>query len=260
MRTLRLIVRYVRHNLMSQMAYRGAFFLQVLGMALNDMMLLIFWALLFRQFPTLNGWTLQGIITLYAVVATGFGVAAVIFGNSSRISRTITTGDLDYYLALPADPLVHLLVSRMVLSGLGDALFGVILFIIFVPGWLWKLPLFVLTSALTAILFVSFAVITGSLAFWLGQSEYLAMQLRNAMLSFSLYPVDIFPDAIRMLLYTLIPAALVGSVPATLLMAFDVRQLLLLVAATAAMALLARVVFHRGLRRYESGNLVTVRG
>jgi ABC-2 type transport system permease protein len=259
-KSLRLLLIYVRHNLMSQMAYRTSFVLQVFGMMLNNTMLLVFWALLFRRFPTLNGWTFEGIILIYCVAAAGFGVAVVVFGNLGQIARAITTGDLDYYLALPADPLMHLLVSRMVLPGLGDALFGVMLFIVFVPQWWIKLPLFLLMTGLCAIIFAAFAVLAGSLAFWLGQSEYLAMQLRNALLSFSLYPVDIFPGGIRLLLYTLIPAALVGSMPATLLMDFNARTLLYLVAGTAVLALAARAVFYRGLRRYESGNLVTTRG
>jgi ABC-2 type transport system permease protein len=113
---------------------------------------------------------------------------------------------------------------------------------------------------LIAVIFVAFAVLTGSLAFWLGQSEYLAMQLRNALLSFSLYPVDIFPDFVRLVLYTLIPAALVGSLPASLLMDFDATRLAVLATVAVAAALLAHGVFHRGLRRYESGNLVTTKG
>jgi ABC-2 type transport system permease protein len=72
--------------------------------------------------------------------------------------------------------------------------------------------------------------------------------------------VEIFPGVVRILLYTLIPAAFVGSVPAGLLSEFDWGQMALLVAFTAGIALAARWVFFRGLRRYESGNLVTVRG
>jgi ABC-2 type transport system permease protein len=65
---------------------------------------------------------------------------------------------------------------------------------------------------------------------------------------------------VRVLLYTLIPAAFVGSVPARLLSDFHWEQMAMLVAFTAGLALAARGVFYWGLRRYESGNLVTVRG
>ena len=50
------------------------------------------------------------------------------------------------------------------------------------------------------------------------------------------------------------------SLPAALLTEFDWGRLAVLIAAAAGMTLLARVVFLWGLRRYESGNLVIVRG
>lgn len=260
MKSLRLLIDYLRHNLMSGLAYRGAFFLQVFGMMLNNFMLLFFWSVLFDRFSALNGWDLQGIITIYAIVALGYGLSVVVCGNGGRLSRIITSGDLDYYLALPADPLVHVLVSRMVLPGLGDVLFGLVLYLLFVPQSLVKLPLLLLLGLLTALIFVAFNVIVGSLAFWLGQSENLAMQLRNAVLTFSLYPVDIFPGLVRLFLYTLLPAAFIGSIPASLLAEFDMKQLLLLTVFSVGLWWVARQIFRWGLRGYESGNLVTTRG
>jgi len=256
----RLIVHYVRHNFMAALAYRGAFAMQVLGMMLNNVMLLFFWTLLFQRFPLLNGWDLTGVVTIYAIAASGFGLSVVVFGNASWVAALIAGGDLDYYLVLPADPLLHLLVSRMTLPGWGDIFFGLLLYVIAIPtGW-QRLPLFILLTVLVAFFFASVGVLTGSLAFWLGQAQELAMQLRNATLSFALYPIDFFPAGVRGVLYTLIPSAFVGSVPARLLLDFDVRWLALLSLVTVGICLLARWVFYRGLRRYASGNLVTTRG
>lgn len=260
MKTLKLVTGYLRHNLMSAMAYRGAFALQVFGMLLNDVMLLFFWAILFSHFPALQGWTLRDVVTLYAIVAFGFGLATIVCGNSGRVAHVIASGDLDYYLALPADPLVHLLVSRTSLSAWGDALFGLVVYLVAAPERWTTLPLFLLLGALSALIFVAFSVIAGALAFWIGQSQNLAMQLQNAMLTFGLYPVDIFPGLVRVLLYTLIPAAFVGSVPALLLAEFDWGRLAELLVVTTVLLLIARGVFYLGLRRYESGNLVATRG
>jgi len=260
MKTLRLISGYLRHNLMAAMAYRGAFTLQVFGMLLNDVMLLFFWVILFSHFPALQGWTLRDVVTLYAIVAFGFGLATVVCGNSGRVAHVIASGDLDYYLALPADPLVHLLVSRTSLPSWGDALFGLVVYLVAAPERWATLPLFLLLGVFSALIFVAFSVIAGALAFWIGQSQNLAMQLQNAMLTFGLYPVDIFPGLVRVLLYTLIPAAFVGSVPALLLADFDWGRLAGLFLVTGALLLVARGVFALGLRRYESGNLVTTRG
>lgn len=260
MKTTRLVMGYLRHNLMSAMAYRGAFVLQVVGMLLNNVMLLFFWWVLFNRLPTLQGWDLAGVMTLYGIVAFGFGAATVVCGNAFLVARVITRGDLDYYLALPADPLVHLLVSRMSLSAWGDLIFGLAIFLVAAPGRWESLPLFLLLGLITGLILVAFSVLVGSLAFWVGNADNLAMQAINALITFGLYPVDIFPGVVRMLLYTLIPAAFIGSVPAALLADFNWGRLATLVAFTAGIMLAARWVFQRGLRRYESGNIVMVRG
>ena len=257
---LRLISGYLRHNLMSAMAYRGPFLLQVLGMLLNDAMLLFFWWILFSRLPSLRGWDLPRVMTLYGVVAFGFGAATIVCGNAFSVARIIVRGDLDFYLTLPADPLTHLLVSRMSLPAWGDMLFGLLVFLIAAPGQWKQLPLFLLLGLLAGLIFVSFSVLVGSLAFWVGNADNLAAQAINAIVTFGLYPAEIFPGTVQLLLYTLIPAAFVGSLPAQLLDNFDWRKLALMLAFTVAITLAARLVFRLGLRRYESGNLVTVRG
>ena len=260
MKTARLVLDYLRHNLMSSMAYRGAFFLQVFGMVLNNTMLLFFWWVLFSQLPTLRGWDLTQIMILFGILAFGFGVANVVCGNAFQVARSIVRGDLDYYLALPADPLVHLLVSRMSISAWGDMAFGLVIYLVASPDRWRTLPLFLLLGLLAGLIIVAFGVLVGSLAFWVGNADNLASQAINALITFGLYPVEIFPSPVQWLLYTIIPAAFVGSMPAGLLHDFSWARLAAMVAFTAVLVLAARLVFEWGLRRYESGNLVVVRG
>ncbi len=259
MHNLKLVAAYLKHNFMTAMAYRGAFFLQVAGMMLNDLMLLFFWVVLFSRMPMLNGWDLQGILLIYSIAAFGFGLGTGISDNAMRVAPIIANGDLDYYLALPADPLLHLLISRISLPGWGDALFGLFLFLASDSQHWTQLPLFLLLGTLSAVIFISFNIIMGSLAFWLGQAESLASQLNNALLAFSLYPAEIFPGLIRVLLYTFLPAALIGTFPATLLLEFSWIKLGELILFAVGVGLAARTVFRKGLQRYESGNQITAR-
>ncbi len=257
---LSLLAGYVRHNLMSAMEYRGAFVLQVFGMALNNTIFLFFWWVLFERLPDIQGWTLPMVATVFGLVAVAFGLANVLFGNCLRIASTVVSGDLDYYLALPADPLLHLLVSRTQVSSWGDMISGFGIFLFLVPGSLAKLPLFCCYSLIGMLVFIGFAVIVGSLAFFLDQSQDIVVYLYNALISFSLYPIDIFPRVVRLLLYTVVPAAVIGALPARLL--FDFRWDLLgaMVGFAVGVLILGRALFFAGLRRYESGNRVTVRG
>jgi ABC-2 type transport system permease protein len=245
---------------MAAMEYRAAFLLQAFGMALNNVIFLFFWWVLFTRLPSIRGWTMPMITTILGLVFLAFGLANVIFGNCMRIASIVVTGDLDYYLALPADPLIHVIVSRSHLSAWGDAISGLGIFLFLVPGSLAKLPLFVLYATLGALIFVGFAIIVGSLAFFVDQSQDISGYLFNAIISFSLYPIDIFPQVIRLLLYVLVPAAMVGTLPVRLLFDFRWPKLLALVGFTVLILFVARGLFTLGLRRYESGNRVTVRG
>ena len=258
-KAIALTLNYLKFNLMSAMEYRGAFLLQMFGMVLNDLALLFFWGVFYTQFPALNGWALSDVLTLYALVAADFALSNILFGNGFNLARIIATGGLDYYLALPASPLLHVLVSHMEVPAWGDLLFGVGLFAVLwganPAAWL----LFVVSTALGAAVMVSFAVAVGSLAFYLGNAEALAMQGVNALISFGMYPIDLFPSAVRIVLYSLIPAAFLSSIPANLVRSFDWPSLLSYAAGVLVILLAARWVFYHGLRQYESGNLVTAR-
>jgi ABC-2 type transport system permease protein len=260
MHHLRLVFAYVRHNLMSAMAYRGAFLLQIGGMILNNAMFLFFWWILFSRIPVIRGWNLSQVLLLFAVVATGFGIANTVFGNAIRLARIIATGQLDYYLSLPVDPLLHVLVSRMSLSAWGDIVFGVGLFLLASGFDMAGLPVFLLLGLAAALVYVAFAVLVGSLAFWIGNAEHLANQVLISLITLAIYPIDVFPSAIRFLLYTLIPSAFVGAVPVAILTGFTWSGLFTLVIVVPLMVVGARLVFKLGLRRYGSGNLIIIRG
>ncbi len=106
------------------------------------------------------------------------------------------------------------------------------------------------------IIFLSVLVIAHSTAFWLGNANLLAAQATNAMITFALYPITLFDGTAKFLLFTILPAALVGAVPAEFVRSFSWSVLGQLVVATLVFLGLAIVIFHRGLRRYESGSAI----
>ena len=61
-----------------------------------------------------------------------------------------------------------------------------------------------------------------------------------------------------MTLYTVIPAAFVATVPAQLIIRFDVRRAAILGGVGATFAVTALTVFNAGLRRYASGSVWTL--
>jgi len=78
---LKLAGAYVRFNFRAQLEYRGAFFSQVASMFLNDGVWVLFWILFFKRFPVIHGWQVTDVISLWAILTAGFGLA---FGLTGR--------------------------------------------------------------------------------------------------------------------------------------------------------------------------------
>ncbi len=108
----------------------------------------------------------------------------------------------------------------------------------------------------SATLLTAFLVLTGALAFFIGRSESGELGF-HSMLLLGAYPVDLFAGAIRVMLFTVVPAALIAAVPAGLIGEFDAGRALALVVTAAIFALAATVTFTLGLRRYTSGSVWT---
>ena len=257
-RTIKFVFQYFSANLQSAMEYRGAFLSQIVFMFINNLMLLFFWWVLFTKIESLNGWGFQHILLLYAAASGAFACQALLFGGSFSLSRTIAEGRLDFYLALPKPVLLHVLISRSSASAWGDLAFALTIFILTSSPSLGMTLVFLILIFAGGVVMTSFAVLAHSLSFWLGHSERLAGQLTEALLSFSLYPEGIFSAATRFVLYTLIPAGFVSYLPVRILQEFTLFHVSLLLIFALGLTVLARYVFYRGLKRYESGNLVVI--
>lgn len=248
--------QYFGANLQSAMEYRGAFISQVVFMFINNVMLLFFWWVLFSKIDSLNGWSFSHILLLYAFVSGSYAAQALLFGGSFTISTAIADGRLDFYLTTPKPILLHLVISRSSAPAWGDALFALLIYALAAKPSLVGMVVFVILCFGGGLVMTSFAVITHSLSFWLGHSANLAGQLYEALLSLSMYPEGIFNLSTRVVLYTLIPAGFVSYLPVKIVQGANLGMVALLMSFILAITALARLVFYRGLRRYESGNLV----
>jgi ABC-2 type transport system permease protein len=247
--TLRNAVAEARSN-------RAALVSQVSIMVLNDIVWVVFWVLFFRRVGSVRGWDGDRILLLLAVLTSAGGIALGILANARRVGTLAVDGHLDSVLALPVPPLAHLLVRRIEAVNVGDLVFGVLLFLTLGRPTLARTAVFVGAVAAVAVLLTGFLVLTGSLAFFIGRNEGGELGFQ-AMILLGAYPVDIFAGAIKVLLYTVVPAAFVSSVPARLIEDFDVVDALWLAGVAGTFALAGWTAFTLGLRRYTSGSVWT---
>lgn len=254
MSNLKFLLAVWKANLQSAMEYRAAFLSQVIGMMLNNFMYFAIWIIFFQRFEEVNGWGINDMWVTFGVLASSFGLVSLLFGNAFNLSEIIMKGRLDYYLSMPRPVLLHAVASRMIGSGMGDFTYGFVSY--FLSGSFgWDgLGRFLIATILAAVVFASFLILIQSLAFWFGLMSNFTNLMVNAIITFGIYPATLFDTTAKFILFTIIPAAFMGSVPAEFIHSFTWSTLGILLLGAAVFLFLAVTLFRRGLSRYESGS------
>lgn len=255
-KSLKLMLYYFKFNLSSVMEYRISFLVQSFGMMLNNSAFIFFWWILFSNVNSIGGYGFKDEMMLWAISSASFGICFVMFGNVTQITKMILNGELDTYLLQPKDPLSNIICSKTTVSAWGDTIYGIVMFFILkgfdIRGFLFFM-LFCITGAL---IFAAVLVTFHSLSFYAGSMEGFAQLIIEFLISFSIYPEGIFRGWIKFLLYTVIPAVFIVHIPSRIIKQFSISMLLEVLGAALIWIVLAYAMFYRGLKKYESGNLI----
>lgn len=258
MNNLKFLLAVWKANLLSAMEYRVSFLSQMFGMMLNNGIYFLVWVIFFDRFNNVRGWGVTDMYVTFGITASAFGLVSILFGNAFTLGDIIARGRLDYYLSLPKPVLLHALASRSIASGMGDFLYGLMSFALSGLMTLESTLRFLLAILLSATVFGAFIILVQSLAFWLGNSVNLVSIAVNAMITFAIYPITLFDTTAKVILFTIIPAALMGALPASFTRAFTWDVLAQMFLGSLAFMALAIFIFQIGLRRYESGSGIQV--
>lgn len=244
---MRMIVKDATHN-------RSAFWLFAVMMFLNNIVYFTLWAIYFHNFSSLRGWTLQDFAVLQGLCCSGFGLVFFVCGGAWNIARRIAAGDLDAYLGRPRAPLPALLMSESRTSALGDVASGPV-FWLFFAGYDWSaMPLLLLLSAAAGILFLAVMILIQSVAFIVKDLGHATDGFFEMFMTVAIYPQKVYGFGVKILLFTLIPAAYIGFLPVEIMRDFSWIMVVAVLGAAGFYLWLAVAVFNRGLRLYSSGN------
>lgn len=255
---LRVCLISVKYNIMREMVNKVTFVTNVIFMMLNNASILVQWIILFHLQEEVGGYTMREIMLLWGTTAVSYGLSHVLFARIFSLPELIISGKLDAYLVQPKNILLGVMTSATNVSAIGDLLYGLVVIGIFcsdVSG-LYLFPLFVLTGT---VIFVAYALLLGSLSFWFVRMDILSGQMMMGMVSFATYPDGIFRGVSRFLLYFIIPVGMAVYHPVHMMISFDVRMLLTVLAYAFLLGTVAVTVFYRGLRRYSSSSLMEAR-
>ena len=234
------------------------FLMGLIGFFLTQASGIIFLYLVFRQIPSLQGWTLDQLIFIYGFAQIPRGIDHLLTDNIWLVSwRLVINGDFDRYMLRPMNVFFQVIAERIQPDALGELLIGTILVIgsvqkgvaVMNPS---QVLLFMVSVLAGALIYTSIKLFFASFAFWMKQSGPL-LQVAYEMADFAKYPTEIYHQAIRFVITWVIPFAFVAYLPASFFLGKgDVS----IIATECGIALLfwcvAYALFNYGLKGYES--------
>lgn len=241
-------------ELASQWKDRRVFLSLSIVMVVQNFIFFSIWVVFFSAFRDIRGWQIEEMATLFGTLAFGFGLAFLIFGGAIDIGRIIREGELDAYLGRPKRPLLPLIMREARPASLGDLVSGPLLWIVFGGHRLADLPLLFLLGVLAGVIFLAVAISVQSMIFFVGTVRTLPDQIFELFVIASSYPQHGHGLALRIAMFTVIPAGFAAWLPVLTVSDFEIWKLALMFLAASGYLALAIRIFYSGLKRYSSGN------
>jgi len=256
----KLISTFVKVNVQMSLAYRVDTIIAVL---LNLFWLgweLVTMQIIFSNTATLGGWSFGDLITLLGVFKMiNLFMAALIWPNTERFNTSVRDGSLDYLLLQPVSSLFLVSFSRITVWRLWDLILSVILVVVGLSlsgtaltiGHLAAF-LVLLVSGISVLFSLWIALI--SLTFWFTKFDN-NVTILQALLDSGRYPATVYPFWLRALITYVIPIAVATTVPVQALRGeLTLEAVALYLAVAVGAFLVARLIWHAGVRRYSGAS------
>lgn len=232
------------------MGLLGFFFTQILGIA--------FLYLVFRQIPSLNGWSFEQLIFIYGFAQIPRGIDHLFTDNIWMIAwRLIITGDFDRYMLRPMNTFFQVISEKLQPDAIGELLIGFLLVAYSLKNGVVQidgihLGMFLISILVGALIYTSVKLFFASFSFWMKQSGPV-LQVAYEMADFAKYPTEIYAKAIRFIITWVIPFAFVAYLPASYFLGKGKITVIGIECVIAVVFwIVAYALFRKGTKVYES--------
>ncbi len=194
-----------------------------------------------------------------AVCLTDALIMCIFADNMWTFAELINKGELDYYLTRPVSSLFFVSVRRFAASSFVNLLCAVAIF-----AWLWARTSLEIPPARAliyfwmlfqgSVIFYCLNMLLNSAQFWM-QSSRGILHMAWTVMKLGEKPDTIYPGRFRWMLLSILPVAMISSVPTRVLLGGDLWTLLGMQTAILAIFLALNIwVWNRGLRVYSSAS------
>ncbi|GGM61646.1 ABC transporter permease [Dactylosporangium sucinum] len=255
---IRLYGRLLGAHLRSLLEYEADFWLMIFGTAMMQVVNVAFLSAIFAKVPHINGWSFWAVVAMFGMVAVAEGVGSLFFEGMWNLAWQINQGDLDYMMVRPYPILLQVSSMQIGMNGLSNIVTGGLMlgFALANVDVAWSvgrvgLALVVLLSAI--VIKVAINLATNAVSFWMQSPSPLFAFAVHQVGDLARFPLSVYPLALKAALGFVLPFAFVSFFPVSVVLGHGPVWVGLLTPLVAVYcAVVAWIVFSRGLRRYES--------
>ena len=260
LRYIKLYFTCIKRSIITRLEYKRDTFISIFNFFLTNVASILSIWMIMESIPSLQGWTMVELGFLYGFSMMPVALDHIFTDDLWTVAYfKVRNGDLDRMFTKPVPVLFQVIAETFQLEGLGELIVGVVMLSICgsMLNVAWSFgAVFVLIVATVfgALVITSFKIIFASLAFKFKRSGPL-LQVAYNFISYTRYPIGIYPKLIRGLLTFVFPFALIISYPVEIFLFQSYSPYLIagvIVLVSSALFAISLVIWHALEKRYES--------
>ena len=260
MKEIKFALYAIKKNIQNSAELKTSFFMNVFGMAINNVAFIIIWVFFVKTVGVINGWTSSDIIGLLGFSTLCFGLVFSVGDGLRKLPDIVSSGSFDRFLLSPKNLVVRILTASFGPSAMGDIVFGVVCLVfygILIHANICQLFFIFLFVFITTIIFLSITLIIYSTSFLFVDSDQITTGIFNFFLSPSLFNGGAFHGLMKFIFTFIVPSLLVGAIPVEIIRDISVNKFILVSILALFWFILSIKIFNRCVKKYESSNFMT---
>lgn len=256
---LKLYPKYVSMSLRSGLSYKADSIIMMISFAVSEVVSLATIYLIVGTVPALGVWTFETLAFLFGFILIPKSIDHIFTDDLWILAyRAIRHGDLDIYLTRPLNPLYQFVAKTFKWDGIGELIVGIAVMCVFgsKTNIVWSfggVAGLILCAIIGIFGFASIKLLFASLAFWVKNAGIFLNTVYD-LSNYAKYPVRYMGKVFASIMFYVIPFGLFLYYPVECLVTGTNIWWSVLWSAVAVgiLSALALILWHNGIKRYES--------
>lgn len=253
-----LYIKYLLIQIKSEMQYKKAFIIAVLGQIVSSLFSLISIYFLFSKFGNIKGFEFKHVIICYSISFLGFSLTECFFRGFDHFDTMISNGQFDIMLIKPQPLIFQIISNKIEFKKMGRAIMALIIvtIVIITTPELWKLDKIITIILMvlgTIVIYIGLFIIKATICFYTTQSLEIMNIFTDGARDLTEYPLSIYKKAIVKFFTYIIPIAMVNLYPLLYLIGRTQNKLYTIAPLISIIYLIPCNIFWKiGLKKYKS--------